>query len=263
MPRMHQRWIEGELHREGPSVVLPVFLRTAVAPALVLLPVILGMLLDKELLRSMQVPIQIDARWCMAATGVGAFLAVLLWTRPIHTRDAAHFGLGVSSVWRRCLPALMLPWMLHAALLVWAILMPAATSGAPAPDERVMRWATLMGIVGQVPWILAMRHLASLGDYLRDVRIRRSTITWTWIWIAAMLLVAARVPFQARFGAGADLGGMLLAMASLSRVGLLWGSVNGALMAWSCAEALALAHEEVARDERRAEREENRYRTPD
>lgn len=262
-PRMHERWIDGELHREGPGVVLPVMVRQIAACVALLGPIVLGLVLNPGTLKALEIPWSVDERWCQAAAGLGAVIAAFLWTRVLRTRDAHQFGLDVSNAWRPALVVMQLPWLLYAALLVLAILAPTPTATGASPAEKLMRWAAIVATLAQVPWILVMRHEANLADYLRDARIRRSVITWTWVWIAGLVLLAARIPFQARYGNGVDLEEMLRLMLALSRVGLLWGAVNGLVVAWLCTQSLALAHEEVARDERRAEREENRYRVPD
>lgn len=259
--RMHERWIEGELHREGPSIVLPVLIRTTVACGALLVPLLLGTVLNPAAMQALEIPWRVDARWCQALTSVGAVVATVLWTRPVRTRDAHQFGLDARSAWRAWLPVLQLGWLVHAALLVLGALTPPAARGQPATDEQIMRWANIVGIVSQVPWILAMRHVASLADYLRDGRVRKSVNAWTWIWIAALVLTALQVPIDIRYRGVGEL--RLDAMILLTRVGLLWAGLNGAVVAWLCANALTMAHEQVARDERRAENEQSRYRVPD
>ena len=48
--RMRERWREGELHLEGPLVVMPVFVRAMVACALMCVGVLMFLLLDAEVL---------------------------------------------------------------------------------------------------------------------------------------------------------------------------------------------------------------------
>lgn len=262
-PRMHERWIEGELHREGPSVVLPVLMQQVAACIALLGPILLGFLLNPETLKALEIPFTIDGRWCQAATGIGAIVAAFLWARPLRTRDAHQFGLGVDSAWRFWLPLLQLPWLLYAALLVLAMLVPQGAAQTPPNDTALMRWVAIVATVAQFPWILVMRNMAGLADYLRDGRVRKSVNLWTWVWIGGLVLLVARMPLQARYGNGVDLDATLRSSLALSRVGLLWAGLNGLIVLWLCAHALAMAHEEVARDERRAEREDSRYRVPD
>jgi len=262
-PRLHERWIEGELHREGPSVVLPVLVRQVAACVALLGPIALGALLNPDTLKALEIPFTMDGRWCQAAAGVGAVIAAFLWTRPLRTRDAHQFALGISNAWRGWLPLMQLCWVPYAALLVVAVLMPPSAAGSAPADERLMRWAAIVAIVAQVPWILLMRHVANLADYLRDGRVRKSVNAWTWVWVVATVALMVRAPFQARYGNGVDLDEMLQLMRALSRLGLVWGGLNGLVVLWLCAHSLALAHEEVARDDRRAQREDSRYRVPD
>lgn len=261
-PRTHKHWIEGELHREGPDLVLGVLVRQFIASAALVAPLVLGVLLSPSTLEALDLTWKIDRRWCEMATCVGMVVATLMWTRPIRTRDADHFGLGVAGVWRRALPVLQLPWLVVAALLGLAMSQSSGLVKGSLSDETTMRWATILTIVAQVPWILSMRHVSALADYLRDARVRRSVATWQWVWIGGLVLLVGRIPLQMRYGNGFDLGSMLQSMAMLSRLGVIWGTVNAVMVAWVCVGSLTLAHEEVARDERRAEAERDRYRMP-
>mgnify|MGYP003337129880 FL=1 len=260
LPTRRERWLEGELHLEGPRVVMPVMLRcVAAAGALVLALLSVGAL-DQDFLSSMKVPLKIDATWARVAIDLALVLVAILWSRPVSAQGARDFGIDRTCVARRRLPWLQLPWLLHAALLLAAI--DASRKGKPV--EAMTHQVTLVtGVLAQGCWLLSLRHAARLADFLRDALVRRLVNAWTWIWPGVSLLMLAFGWSASRYGSGDWPTGTLHRLWLFSNAGLLLGCVIAVMLAWTLGQCLALAHENEAAEQRKARREATRYHVPD
>jgi hypothetical protein len=269
--------MDGELHREGPSAVMPVFLRALFATLLLMAPWTLRLATSDALLASLNVPWRISALWMDALAGPCLAIAIFLLTRPIKTQGADAFGLGIHAPMRKALSLAGLPWLLYSLLMVLAI-QAAATSAAalnspiPVPqatpgttrEEMLIRIAAAVAVIAQTAWLLVMRHSGRVGDYLRDSLIHRSATTWGWLW---GLFMALYLPYQAlklaRNAPGVDASVVAETVLAMSRAGLLWGLAGVVMLWWYTAHALTLAYTELDREDLRAQRERERYRTPE
>ncbi|MEY4826514.1 MAG: hypothetical protein RLZZ288_65 [Planctomycetota bacterium] len=268
--RMRERWREGELHLEGPLVVMPVFVRAMVACALMCVGVLMFLLLDEAFLDALGLRVRIDARWMVVPMALLSPLVAWLWARPIRSDDAHHFDLHDGSSWRTWLPLSLLIWWLFAVLRVVDIQSSAARAAAsaaagtkPVPDETLLVACALLGIAGQIPWILVLRHVGRLGAYLRDTALARTATIWSWVWLGGMLLAPLGSVFVRRYTGVGSVSGMVQVLFAFSCLGFAVGTVMACRLFWTLANCLTLAHEEVARAKRRDERERSRYATPD
>lgn len=258
-----QRWIEGELHRDGPALVMPVFVRCLSAAILLLLPWLVRIGISPSFLEACHVAARPSMLWMDAVTGPCAMVACILLTRPIGTRGAEEFGLTESASLRFWLPVLHLPWLVFSMLVVAAIFAVPPIQPQPAQVEwqsTLLRTAAVVAIPAQAAWILLMRHMASISDYLRDATMRKSTLAWTWIWCLVALVILPVLLVRALRGGDPDAVAALAI--ALGNIGLGWGLIQSLLLWWSTTNALTLAHEEVEREDRRAQRERERYPTP-
>ena len=260
LPTRRERWLEGELHLEGPRVVLPVMLRCAAAAVALVLSLLSVGLLDQDFLRSMKLSLRVDPNWSRVAIDVAMVLAAALWSRPVSAHGAEDFGIDPSASGRRWLTWLQLPWLLHAALLLAAI--DATRQGRPV-DATTHQATLATGVLAQACWLLALRHAARLADFLRDGLVRRLVNAWTWVWPGVSLLVLGFGWTASRYGSGDWPTGTLQRLWMLSNLGLLLGCAIAVMLAWTLGQCLALAHETEAADQRRARREARRYRVPD
>lgn len=266
-----ERWVEGELHLEGPRVVQPIFTRCLLAALTLLTAFLLGLALSPSLLAHLDVRVNWDARWSMIPMALAAPLACLLWTRPITASDSALLQLDASSMWRASLPVMQLPWLVFAACVVGAIMTtpakpsPAAiltTPTTPNRGEFLVNAAHVIGVLAQLPWLLALRHVGRIGEYLRDMTMTRIATTGLWLWSGMMALLPFIMLFRAGYMKSATFDDLLGRLLSICNLGLILGLVLAWMLVWAMAHCLTNAHETVARDERRAERERDRYRTP-
>lgn len=266
-----ERWVEGELHLEGPRVVQPIFTRCLLAALTLLTAFLLGLALSPGLLAHLDVRVNWDARWSMIPMALAAPVACLLWTRPITSPDSELLHLDASSMWRASLPVMQLPWLVYAACVVGAIMTtpakpsPAAiltTPTTPNRGELLITAAHVIGVLAQLPWLLALRHVGRIGEHLRDMTMTRIATTGLWLWSAMMALLPIIMLFRAGYMKGTTFEDLLRPLLSISNLGLLLGLVLAWMLVWAMAHCLTNAHETVARDERRAERERDRYHTP-
>lgn len=269
-PRMRESWREGELHLEGPPVVLPVFVRSLVACVVMCVGVLMVVLLDRGFLEAVGVRVSIDARWMVVPMALLAPIVGWLWTRPIQGDDAHWFDLHAASRWRAWLPLPLMIWWVIVVLRVSDIQASAARAAAaasagtkPVPDDALLVTCLVLGILGQIPWILLLRHVGRLGEYLRDTALPRMATIWSWVWLGVMLAAPLGSGFAQRYTGSGSLLGSLQVLFAFSCLGFAVGAMMACRLFWTLANCLTLAHETVARDARRAERERERYATPD
>lgn len=265
-----ERWQEGELHLEGPGVVTHVFLRALGAAVLMVLGGIGILLINTSFLKILDIHFAVDRRWGIVPMSIVVPLAGWLWTRPVRSRDAHLFDLHVAAGWRKWLPCMLLVWWLVAGLRIADITASASRSAAasaagtvPVNDDTLLIACCVLGILGQGAWILMLRHVGRLGGYLRDTSLQRISVVWSWLWLGGMLLGPIAGGLQFRYAANPSVMGLLLAAFSYSYIGFLIGIGMALRLLWILSDCLALAHETVARDARRAERDRDRYATPD
>ena len=258
-----QRWIEGELHRDGPALVLPVFGRCLTAALVLLLPWMVRIGFSASFLEACHIAARPSVLWMDAVAGPCAMVACILLTRPIRTRGADMFGLNESSSLRFWIPILHLTWLVLSMLVVAAIFAVPGINPQPGQVEwqaMLLRAAAVASIPAQAAWILLMRHMASISDYLRDASMRKSTMAWTWIWCIFTLVILPMMAVKAFRGGNPD--ALAALVISFGNVGLGWGLIHSILLWWSTTNALTLAYEEVEREDQRAQRERERYSAP-
>lgn len=276
------RWVEGELHLEGPAVVQPIFMRTLMAALIMTAGFLVGHALNPSLLNWLEIRVQWDPRWSMIPIALAAPLACLLWSRPIDARDSGSFELDSASSWRSGLPMLQLVWLVYALCLVVAIMNTptSQTARSPTPPDEWMAFTCKLGLAAQLPWILALRHVGRIAEYLREPLLLRTAKLWTWVWAAAVTVGAMLSLVRDRSSAGASTGRLggnipttisshpsgtsdLERMLTFSNLGLVIGMLLAWMLVWLMAHSLTNAHDTMARDRRREERERDRYITPD
>lgn len=268
--RILESWREGELHLEGPGAVMPVFVCSLVACVLMCVGMLMFVLLNENMLDVLGLHASVDVRWIVVPIGFLAPIVGWLWTRPVRGRDAHHFDLHDASRWRAWLPVSLLIWWGFVVLRVTDIEVSAARAAAAAaagaklvPDETLLVVCALLGIVGQIPWILLLRHVGRMGAYLRDAALTRAATIWSWVWLGMVLLAPLGGGFLQRYTGSGSFAGSIEKLFAFSCLGFAVGTVMACRLVWSLANCLTLAHEAVARDARRAERERDRYATPD
>lgn len=269
-PKSLERWREGELHLEGPKVVTRVFLHASGAAVLMALGGIGILLINTRFLEIFEIRAQIDPRWGIVPMSIVVPVVGWLWTRPVRSRDAHLFDLHAAARWRRWLPCMVLVWWLVAVLRVADIMGSASRAAAASAsgtvavnDDTLLIVCCALGIVGQAAWILMLRHVGRVGDYLRDTSLQRIAVVWSWLWLGGMLLAPIAGGFMFRYAAKPSALNLLQAVFGYSYVGFLIGIGMAFRLLWILSDCLALAHETVARDARRAERERDRYATPE
>lgn len=267
---MRESWREGELHLEGPRVVLPVFIRSLVACVLTCVGVLGFVLLDRGFLDGVGIHVGIDTRWMVVPMALLAPIVGWLWTRPIPGNDADQFDLHATSRWRGWIPIPLMMWWLIMVLRIVDIQSSAARASAAAlagtkavQDDTLLVTCLVLGILGQIPWILLLRHVGRLGEYLRDNALTRMATMWSWVWLGVMLAAPLGSGFAQRYTGSGSLLGSLQVLFAFSCLGFAVGAVMACRLFWTLANCLTLAHETVARDALRAERERERYATPD
>lgn len=72
VPVRRERWVEGELHLEGPGVVLPIFTRTLMAALILTAGFLGGHALNPSLLNWLEVGVRWDHRWSMLPVALAA-----------------------------------------------------------------------------------------------------------------------------------------------------------------------------------------------
>jgi hypothetical protein len=262
---LRQRWIENELHREGPRVVLPVMMRCLVASILLAVPWILRVVLSSSFMEACGLSFRPSPAWMEVAMGPAAFIASILLTRPIGAQGAEGFGLAESSKLRPWIPVVNVLWIPYSLLMLTAIFAPTATQNPTmrSPQDQWMGAASFVGVIAQTAWVVLLFHMGNIADYLRDAFLRRIATTWCWIWGVFVFIVlpfsvikAARSQAPEAWDAVADLA------IAVTDLGFGWGFVMAVLVWWSTTHALTMAYEELEREDRRARREQERYPSP-
>lgn len=259
LPVHRARWIEGELHLEGPGAVLPVMARCVGAATVLVLSVAASLVLDAGTLASLRIPLKVDPAWTRLGVDLSMVIAAFLWSRPIRSPGTPDFGLDADARGRRWLMPLQLPWLLHAALLLAEI---EATSQGRAVDVNTARLTLMVGIAAQLSWLLAMRHAAKVADFLREGFLRRAVTIWTWTWPLISLAMLLLDLSASRYGSIRWPDSTLSSLWRFSNLGVLIGVVNAVVLAWGTVQCLTMAYERQAADQRREQREAERYRTP-
>ena len=260
LPTRRERWLEGELHLEGPRVVMPVMLRCVVAAVTLVVALASVGLLDESFLKSMKLSLKIDPNWTRVAIDLAMVLVAFLWSRPVSAQGAEDHGIDQTARGRRWLPWLQLPWLLHVALLLAAI--ESVKQGKPV-DALTHQLTLAVGVLAQGCWVLALRHAARLTDFLRDGLVRKMVNAWTWAWPGVSLLILGFGWSASRYGSGEWPTGTLQRLWVFSNLGVLLGCVVAVMLAWTLGQCLALAHETEAAEQRKARREATRYHVPD
>lgn len=268
--RIREHWREGELHLEGPPVVTRVFVRSLIACVMLCVGVLMIPLLDADILDAVGIRASIDPRWIVVPMALLVPPVGWLLTRPMPSRDAHLFEMHASSPWRSWVAVPLVIWWIFAVLRIVDIqtgasrAAAAAASGAkPVPDDTLLVLCSLLGILGQIPWILVLRHVGRVGTHLRDPALQGIASTWTWVWVAVLVLSPAGGGFVRQYTGSGSGAGVVQSLFDFSCLGFAVGAVMACRLFWTLANCLTLAHEEVARAKRRDERERGRYATPD
>jgi len=262
---LRQRWIENELHREGPRVVLPVMMHCLAAAILLVFPWLLRAVLSESFMDACGLSFRPSAFWVDVALGPAAFVASILLTRPIGAQGADGFGLTASSRLRPWISVLNVLWLPYSLLMLMAIFASPAPPNptAPSPQDEWIVAAGVLVVPAQIAWVLSLFHMGNIADYLRDAFLRRIATTWCWLWgvfvVVALPVVATKASRSQAPDAWSQAMQIVIAMSNL---GLAWGFVMASLVWWSTTHALTLAYEELEREDRRARREQERYPTP-
>ncbi|MGA1265587.1 MAG: hypothetical protein ACO32J_00225 [Phycisphaerales bacterium] len=267
MPRVREPWRESELHLEGPGMVLPVLVRHLTAALLLTMAMLCSLLMGGSMNRFLGITLTMDPQWAALPVPVVLPVVAWLWSRPLTMPGTDWLHLDAGSRWRAALPFMQLGCWAMVPLMIMAILGNQVVASQPAtqaPQGEAWRIAAMrVGIVAQIPWILALRHEGRTATFLRDEVPARMALVWGWCWMVALLLQPVTLAWRWRF---MQLPGFTQTIESLFHVtvlGYLVGVVMAWLMVWRLAASLTLAHETMDRDARRAERERNRYRIPD
>jgi len=263
--RAREHWREGELHLEGPPVVTQVFMQALIACVMLCVGVLMFLLLDADVLDVIGIRTSIDARWAVVPMALLAPPVGWLLTRPLPSRDAHLFDLHASSPWRTWLAAPLVVWWLIALLRVVDIQASAARAAAAAasgtklvPDDTLLVLCSVLGILGQIPWILVLRHVGRVGAYLRDPALRTIASVWTWVWVAVLVLSPFASGFVQHYTGNGSAAGVVLSLFGFSCLGFVVGAAMSCRLFWTLANCLTLAHEAVERENRRTERERRR-----
>lgn len=267
VPKVREPWRESELHLEGPGVVLPIFARHLTAAILLTAAFLVSLVLSGSLNRFLGVNLSVDPQWASLSIPMVVPVVTWLWTRPVNMSGTDWLHLDAGSRWRASLPFMQLGCWVFAMLMTLGIVKNQVVASQPltqAPQGEGWRIAAmLVGMVAQIPWILAMRHVGRTATFLRDEVPARLAFVWGWCWAGALLLQPVTLAWRWRY---MQLTGFTRPIESLFHVtalGYLLGLAMAWIMVWRLASSLTLAHETMERDARRAERERNRYRIPD
>lgn len=242
--------------------MMPVFMRCVFAAAALAFPWLVWICVNDSLLRACGIAARPSPLWVDVAIGPCALIATALLTRPLETRGADAFGLTGDSNLRAWLPLLQLPMLLFSGAVLLAIFVPTSPSrpGAIAPQDSALRFAATIAIPAQIIWVLVMRHMASMAEYLRDGALRYLTTAWGWMLGIFVLVGLPLLALKAwRCDAWDPLARIVIAVL---HGGMFCGLVQSALLWWGTVHALTMAHEEIEREHRRAEREHDRYPSP-
>ncbi|MFZ4721596.1 MAG: rubredoxin-like domain-containing protein [Phycisphaerales bacterium] len=262
---LRQRWLENELHREGPRVVMPVMIRCLVVVMLLVFPWILRAILSETFMDACGLSFRPSPHWINVALGPAAFMASILLTRPIGAQGAEGFGLAESSRLRPWIAVFNVPWIPFSLLMLMAIFAPTTAPNPTmrSPQDWWIAFAASLAVPSQIAWVVVLFHMGNIADYLRDALVRRIATIWCWMWgifvVLALPVMAIRASRSQAPDAWDSLANLVITMSDL---GLAWGLVMAALLWWNTTHALTLAHEELEREDRRARREQERYPTP-
>lgn len=263
--RIREHWREGELHLEGPPVVTQVFVRSLIACVMLCVGVLMFLLLDADILDAVGIRAGIDPRWIVVPMALLAPPVGWLLTRPMPSRDAHLFELHASSPWRSWVAVPLVIWWIFAVLRVVDIQTSASRAAAAAasgtklvPDDTLLVMCSLLGILGQIPWILVLRHVGRVGTYLRDPALQGIASAWTWVWVAVLVLSPVGGGFVLQYTGSGSGAGVVQSLFGFSCLGFAVGAVMACRLFWTLANCLTLAHEAVEREARRAERERRR-----
>jgi hypothetical protein len=262
---LRQRWIENELHREGPRVVLPVMVRCLVAAMLLMLPWILRAILSDTFMDACGLSFRPSPFWMDVAAGPAVFVTSILLTRPIRAQGADGFGLAESSRVRSWIPVVNVVWLPYSMLMLMALLASpvAANPTTGSPQDRLIGAAGLLAVPAQIMWVLCLFHIGNIADYLRDSFLRRFATIWCWLWGVFVIIILPVLVIGASRSQAPDAWSQTARIViTVSNLGLAWGFVMALLLWWNTTHALTLAHEELEREDRRARREQARYPTP-
>jgi len=219
------------------------------------------------LLESVGISMRIDNEWRIIPLAVVAPVIACICTRAIGARGADNFRLQRGSLWRRWIAPMQLVWWLFVVLRIVDLVKtnnaPVVGAAAAAPVASGLFVATVfVGLLAHISWIVLLRHLGRIGEYLRDPQIARLVLVWTWLWFAGVVLLPIFAIFANHYDSSFDGSVFLGSMLTFSNLGFLFGMVVMTTLLWRISDCLAYAHETVDRDHRRASKESDRYRTP-
>jgi hypothetical protein len=252
-PVVHQsRWLEGELHRAGPIIVWPIARRFWVAAALLIAALVAEVVLYADALKMVGLAHGSTARWAFVPFFVVAPAASLIWRISINGPGADHWGLHRQAALRRWLPLCGLWfWIVGVCVVENNLEVPATADPSP--------WligAVVILVPALIGWAVVLFHLSRVSLYLRNDLPQRMSLMWSWA--LGLCAVAAAI--------GCALNGELLLLEKFlwffAWFAVPWSAAMAAVVAWDLANCLTHSYETVAREERLAKKNAERFSTP-
>ncbi|MCE9619730.1 MAG: hypothetical protein K8R92_07450 [Planctomycetes bacterium] len=249
------RWREGELHRSGPTIVWPIARRFAFVAVMLGASIALAFVFYWDALRQIKLVSFSTARWLFLPFLILAPIASMLWLKPINGPGSDTWGLHRQAALRSWWPFFGF-WFWPVALCVIEDLRIQSTqTNNPTPSLwfQAATWLLVPALAG---WTLVLFQVARVSLYLRNELLHRLWMGWAWTAPIAMIVALCVGWGKGDFQIVADF------LWLFTWVAMVLSLLLGALTAWDLAHCLTHCYDTVAREERLAKQNAERYTTP-
>ena len=261
-PVVHQnKWREGELHLAGPIIVWPIVRRCVFAAFLLALSLLLFILFSYDVMQKIRLVRFSTTTWSLIPFFIVAPIATYLWQIAINSPGSDLWGLHRQSRVRK--------WILPCGILFWPacffFVVNLYTTSQPASPNVVHQkidpgaWevlTTCLLIPALMGWSIVLLHLSNISLYLRSDLMQKIYVYFYWS-IALLSLLVLYVSYKSE--------SLLVFQQFIWICALLTMLVSvffAVSLAWDLMNCLTHSYESLAREERLAKQNSERYSAP-
>ena len=261
-PVVHQsKWREGELHRAGPIIVWPIARRFVLAASLLSICLFLSVVFSYDAMQKIRLVRFSTANWGMIPFFVVAPIAAYLWQQSINGPGSDMWGLHRQAMVRK--------WILPCGILFWLIgffyiaslnatSQPVGANLSNQSNDSVLWYtvSTYLLIPALAGWSIVLFHLSKISLYLRNEILHKVCVYLYW----SMALVSLLVLYVCYKRESLVIFEQFLWIFAL--ITMLTSVFFGILLAWDLANCLTHSYDTLAREERLAKQNSERYSSP-
>ena len=261
-PVLHQaRWREGELHLAGPTIVWPVAKRFVSAAAILFFSLVMSILFYSDVLLNTKLISSSTISFIFIPFFLTAPFSAFLWWTPIHGPASDSWDLHKQSVFRK--------WVLLCGMWFWVVaffhiahLIDSANPKTSVSANTInMFWswytiATIALVPALIGWLVVLLHVVRVSLYLRNEFPHRIWTALAWLCGVASLIVA----YVCSKNESTLYFENMLWIFALFMIGI--SAVLALLTAWDVVNCLTHSYQSMAREERLAKQNSERYSAP-